>query len=513
MDKNQLVEIFVPTRDGADSGQIGTGYPVAPDRILTARHVLFPASRDETRRIEVRWYHLLGEARQWRPIDRIVWDGGTESDAALIAVGFPAGVHPTALLSGNMPVTGAQWESEGFARAGKKSDRRDPVGLKGQLYAMADTARTFELGVDDTTSLTDGWKGVSGSPVFVSHALLGVVVTCPQNFDNRRLHATPCWRVLVDERFRSELGIDAKVARLEAYRTTIADKLRRAAAVVDSLAEKLKDPALQAGDEQQRPARVAESLTRLLPQHALELLDGLHCEYWDEGDLQNARLVKDVAFLVLPAVFDEGVVEGVRKWDAGRQGALIDVPIGTRTIAELVMAGFDRRSLQYRRSVEGQELDGQLRLPHVAEEGIDRDCRKFQEAFGAHLNQHLLAGDFQTLYDAFHDYLTSLPDLVSDTQRRRGLSRETLDQLAAGKLRYKRNRKQTHYFVFEFPADTPLDVRERFRVVLAQLKQQYDAIVFLSLSRDGRLIVREHEDLVYSLSELHKREPPTEGRP
>ena len=74
MDKNLLIEIFVPTKEGPDVGIKATGYPVGPRRILTARHVLFPGDRDETRPIEARWYHQAGTNANWRAITKISWN-------------------------------------------------------------------------------------------------------------------------------------------------------------------------------------------------------------------------------------------------------------------------------------------------------------------------------------------------------------------------------------------------------------------------------------------------------
>ena len=63
MEKSLLVAVFVPTTDAAGTdrggarGVIGTGYPVGPDLILTARHLLNLEPRDTRYRLKVRWHY------------------------------------------------------------------------------------------------------------------------------------------------------------------------------------------------------------------------------------------------------------------------------------------------------------------------------------------------------------------------------------------------------------------------------------------------------------------------
>jgi hypothetical protein len=83
MDKNWLVQIFVPTTDPEGKGSVGTGYPVARERILTARHVVFHENRDDSKPIEARWYHLDESQREWRTVSKIIWDSKKEEVAVI----------------------------------------------------------------------------------------------------------------------------------------------------------------------------------------------------------------------------------------------------------------------------------------------------------------------------------------------------------------------------------------------------------------------------------------------
>lgn len=132
MDKNLIVEIFVP-KSGTDGkkGDIATGYPVARDLILTARHVLHPqeSGRDDACKIEVRWRHPNVNDKGWRPIAGIAWES-EGWDLALLECPLPQEMTDWGFLSEQMPTDTMQWVSAGFPRvAGKKDAVRQPFDM------------------------------------------------------------------------------------------------------------------------------------------------------------------------------------------------------------------------------------------------------------------------------------------------------------------------------------------------------------------------------------------------
>ncbi|MFM8442234.1 MAG: serine protease [Methylococcus sp.] len=212
MDKRLLVQLFVPTTDPEGKGSIGTGYSVDKDRILTARHVVLPKNRDTSKPIEIRWYHLDEPRRGWRPCRKILWDSSQE-DVAVIECPFPNDITRFAELDDRQPETGNRWESEGFARAGKREDNSSPpVGLKGESYSMGGHG-VFELGVDDPAIKPDLWQGASGSPVFVDGKIQGVIITTPTNFPANRFAAAPMWRLLKDSDFRQAVNFQQPLVK------------------------------------------------------------------------------------------------------------------------------------------------------------------------------------------------------------------------------------------------------------------------------------------------------------
>lgn len=145
--KDLLIELFVPSAAGNAKGKIGTGFPIAKDRIMTARHVLFGDGRDETADFEIRWHHWRDSdnpAGKWQPVPRkqIVFAGSDDLDAAVIAHALPAEVNAWFPLTARNHATGTRWESEGFPDVGKREDnRREAVPMTGEVYSYASRAR------------------------------------------------------------------------------------------------------------------------------------------------------------------------------------------------------------------------------------------------------------------------------------------------------------------------------------------------------------------------------------
>ena len=131
MDENLLVRIIVPTVDG--KARLGTGYPVARDRILTARHVVAQPDWDKNQPIQIQWQASASVAMPPATAN-VLWQGGADLDAAVLETTFPKTVNSWGVLSEQKALLGSTWNSCGFAQAGKSEagtevdryDRQDP---------------------------------------------------------------------------------------------------------------------------------------------------------------------------------------------------------------------------------------------------------------------------------------------------------------------------------------------------------------------------------------------------
>jgi hypothetical protein len=480
VNKNLLVEIFVPIVGG--EGLVATGYPVAPGRILTARHVLYPEDREKDKPIEVRWYHLSGPARAWRSVPAAVWEDQT-LDTALLACEFPEGIHGWGSLSGEKPRDHRPWCSEGFARAGKREDgSRKPVPLKGECCSMADTAQEFVVDVDAATTLPNGWKGASGSPVFVADGIIGVIKTCPANFDGRRLEATPVWRILLDPVFRSCVGLDERADRLEEIRADLAKSLRSCPRVMEFLRREL-DVAVQTSNADLWAEDLAQALTEKAIEELLPKLNRAHHKLWEEPRetvVREGPALAKVAGLTMPVLFNWAVIQYAQRQVSGGQIALVSLPVATKTVAEIVMAGTDKRPAEFRAPAAEREFPvGTLCLPAPPEGGIDPDNMHFRKALLTQLCEKFLSKDDRDRY--------------RDNEGQ--LSRLVCVQLEHDLAQYGRR----FYFFFDFPSDE--STRRIWKVAIDELKRLYPPIAFISLETDDDM-VREERSLFSSLRDM-----------
>ena len=390
MDKNLLVQIVVPVGD--KGWEIGTGYPVAKDRILTARHVLFPKNRNKTRKIEIRWFHLSGPAKKWDPIDDscIIEESYNDLDVAIINHPFPEQVDNWGILSEDKPSDHVDWVSQGFASAGKlEGDVQEPVDLKGNTYSMADTQTSFKLGVDDKVQEEKQWKGASGSPVFVNGVILGVIISCPPNFDGNRFRATPTWKLLEQDGFRKAIGYDERNDTLK----NVKSRLEMVLAISDKAQKELSEQmgsTVSGGNIGVKT--LAEELLHAPLERLLKACKASANKMCAEGEKQALFVIREVINEMLPVMFGEGVIERVKAYKAAANATLISLPINTHTAAEVIMSGFDKRKTSFKELLPNFILpEGKYALPLLPEGGNNSKQAQYEKDF--HQQMRLFAGE------------------------------------------------------------------------------------------------------------------------
>lgn len=497
--KNLLVEIFVPTTAGDGTGRIGTGYPIAKDRILTARHVLFPEDLNSAVDFEIRWHHLRDSGKpagQWQAVrrDQIVWPGAPELDAAVIEFTFPEEVAGWRSLSARNHATGMSWESEGLPDVGKRDDQtRVAVPMRGGTYKRADPAKECWLDVTAPPQVATDWQGASGSPVFVLSQIVGIIIEVPPGFSGR-LTALPASRLLDEPDFCAAIGnqqADDRHARIK--------QVLEATRAVSTLAIGALECCVFSEPEQRLwrdPVSPVEELARemgrydatLLMHHARKAIRGLK-----DGYPQDARSIGDLVQRLLPLLYDRTTVAAVREKVGDSNAILIGFPVATRFVAEVVMAGADGREARYRPPQGNQELEGKLSLPLTPNSGFDPKGERRVEDFREHLRRKLAVSKLSTFESAFY---RCVRELLPESIRERVSEQDpNVNRMVASTLEdLAENESSRYYYLFQLPNDR--EERAACLASLEQLKRQFRAVAFLELADNSELMRGEWDDFL-----------------
>jgi hypothetical protein len=491
MEKDLIVAIFATVTGKMTDGVFGTGYPVTEDLILTSRHVIAPEPENRRAQISVKWFYdcpANGKSPVWTTIKKadLVWAGEGDLDAALICCHKPEYLRRFrhGRLAPRMPAKGEPWESSGFAAANQRGKIREPGHFGGTLRSMAEGEPFFEL-IEEAQpdkapqSIAESqWGGVSGMPVFVGGDILGVIRQIPPNYNNKKLQAVPAWRLLEDDDFKKALGLDEEGERLERTRQLLRRLLARSDVVTRDLAKAL-DLNSSSGDILKCRQQVVERLLTGTPLERLfELALAVQAKQRGKKDQAGARVAADLMLTILPAIHDVAVVSKVRRRKGDTAECIISLPTELRTLAELIMAGTDRRMALLRpMPTKDYFPEGVPSLPEPPECGRDPDGKQFGRDWRADL-LNTFGADLDGFEGDFRDYLKER--FIQSDQRSTGAEKR-LTEAVAEELRYQAEEEHlTYYFIAEMHTDPK--ARQEQETVLAKLKKDFPAISFLRLA-------------------------------
>lgn len=481
MNKDMLVEIFVSF--GTEEGNIATGYPIAPNRILTARHSLYSEKNNELGRIEVRWHYLKDKPEydwQLEPATMIDCGLNDELDVALLDCQFPEGIDYYCNLEDQNPKKELKWESEGFARSGKRDDIRPATPLSGETYSAANNADWLVLTEKGKTEVPDLWRGISGAPVFVQETftIIGVTVECPPNYDAVRLHATPAWKLLQCGGFRNEIAYDVRKEEIERILQEIAAMLSALPEVCEAFRVELNIQ--EVFTDEGKCSVLADILIKLPVDKLLQ-----HCEAVMDRLIkaQKTAAIESVRELVnyfLPIVFDQRIIQQVCSISYFR---ICRVAVATETVAEIVMAGKDGRAAQYRQCANGREWPVGVWL---LEEPPNNSGMKNTDRIGEFKKQ--------IITDYAH---------IDALIKGQALSEAEQVRLAAEELEYCAENKRTRYYLYSFPKQK--QEQEEQVALVNELKKCFSSIVFIECKYTVDIISRERRQY-RSLINIHNKE-------
>ena len=503
MDKSLLIAVFVPTTDEAGEdfkgrrGELATGYPVEKDLILTAGYILKPGPpyyRDERYPLRICWYcSCPGDPADWTvvvPDKDIVWPSQDDLDAVLIRCFLPGDLVVPGIVSHDRPLVRMKWTAEGFPGATRYMERQSTNSFSGNVCSKSPDESHFELTVERGPEEEDDWKGISGMSVFFGRKIIGIVRSDPPNSKARKLAATPTWKLLDDEAFPKAIGYDDRAARVKKVKGELVKVLGRSPAAVEALIEQEQ---LGIGDDMvgldgaQLAEQLAERLLETDIRVVVEALRRAHrslCEGEkpSEHQMKAAEIVMEVAQRLVPALYDYGVVQWTRSQQRGGGGAvLMLLPACIKTVAEIIMAGADKRATRFRhRTSEHDQPEGELSLPQLPECGIDPSRIKVRETLQNHLLKKFNPGEMENFRRTVNDYLLAyFPRPESGAPERTRQERITLTADLLESMR--RDSNQTFYMLFYLPEDA--EGQNTMRALVQSLQDDYRALMFLCLDR------------------------------
>ncbi len=197
----------------------------------------------------------------------------------------------------------------------------------------------------------------------------------------------------------------------------------------------------------------------------------------DNKDRDGGRVVKDLMLTLLPAIYDAGVVSDVRRRKGDTAEPVIALPTRLHTLAEIIMAGADRREARLRPPpTEHYFPHGELSLPEPPECGRDPSNNRFTTDWHTHLIDSF-GRDCGRFEQDFRDYLKVR--FIQSDQHSNPLD-QVLEAVVEELRHWAEDEHLTYYFIAEISADP--DVRDKQEKALAQLKQDYKYIAFLRLA-------------------------------
>lgn len=502
MDRSLIVRIFVPTKKngqdgGGNYGRTGTGYAVGGNLILTSLHVARPDDRDPNYPIEVLWdaYQNCGPNDGWIPLKTgpIAWEGKNGLDAALLQCPYPPDVRSFGFVSREMPRDNTEWTSAGFPKITRKIKGYESTPFRGKMFTIAPHQPWFNVDVlGAVPEREEDWQGASGMPICKAdtNLILGVVSQIPSGLGAKRIFVAPTFRMLEDPGFRKVIGTDDQQKRLQNARSSLEKLCRGSPKALESIIQ--KSGLFGEAKATPTPEQVVKQLLECtLP----EVIDGLvKANNWIQDELQTdasdklakaAKTLQGIVQWLAPALFDEGVVNGVRAHKLDPNLTICEIPCVLPTVAEIVMAGVDSRRAEYHpRKKDIEYPHGTRHLPPPPEPGI-ADHEQHRQAVRDMAVKKFLPGSWSMFRRAINDYLFRRLDQPLLT----GREPEQIRLAAIELQNLSRKRECSYYLLYKLPQDVA--AKREMEEGLRELRQDFPALVLLGLADDQKIRERE----------------------
>lgn len=350
----------------------GSGYPITPNRIITAAHVVAdaayiaqPPEEGAARQITLA-FGSTGETVA-APVS-LVWCD-TTLDVAVLACQLPPKFQPAHELLIRPPETPLEWHAQGYTEFGKTARSGGKDAYRGKLPQISLTEALVPLDCEDGPVTSEQWKGGSGSVAFdsaTSQTALAVITDYQSGKKLDQLMAVPLCYLLhsaaTRESFRRAIQFEAYERRRN-YRDEVIEVV---ATKLGALEEKTLDRVIQAlnpllprearvGDKLKAEARAAALATAMVSQAVVTDVVARLVGLMDTLKAHMAEPIAEIIDYVLPLNYAPGVIQRLREQLATDPCGLVENEVSTRSLAEIIMAGFDHQPAKFVALTDGSE--------------------------------------------------------------------------------------------------------------------------------------------------------------
>lgn len=520
MNPDLVCQILVQTTRG--ERRRGSGYPITPNCIITAAHVVADAAYKEDPTGEGAARHItLTFGVQKTPIDTsvsMVWCGTDVGvDIAVLSCQLPITLQPAHELLTVPPKTPLAWHAQGYTEFGKAKRPGGKDAYDGMLPKFSAAEPTVALGCTEGLVTAQQWAGGSGSVVFdtsTSPTALAVITTYQSGKTRDQLIAVPFCYLLNSQAtrdgFRRAIRFQT-YERRKAHRDAVMDAvasqlhaleehtLKRVAQEIDELSE---SGTSGINLDLDKPALAKETAVYIVSHK--DVTDVIGCLDSLVEDLGHV-VAEPIAVIIdhlLPLNYAPGVIHRLHEQLAADQLGLIESAVATRTLAEIIMAGYDQQPAKFVACTDGNtDVRGETALdyPDGPEEGPGQA--------GAE-SISVLREVRNLLYDLL-DRRDTLLGGTSRTQPRTTASARSEAELQVeiqdyatrlrGALRFvsKRHRGRTVYCLLKLPSENnpQRDFRKR---VLGEVRTHVPQLLFVELME------RATEDREFEVGEYYR---------
>lgn len=243
----------------------------------------------------------------------------------------------------------------------------------------------------------------------------------------------------------------------------------------DDALEQLGDGLFPDDEDDKTAAQIVSALLALPHGKALNILNQARYQLLKENQ-PGAACILELLHILLPAVFESeyhfaALVRGKKD---GFRYRVLELPIATKTVAEIVMAAADGRATAFKPLAKGARLpEGRYLISLPPESGKDEN--------GAHYMQNIDRHMMRKFPTQFRRRLVEDKTLVGSDAA--SLPEAEKLQVALDTLEYlatEHPEPYSHYYLYILPED---EVERRyFQRIIEKLQAIYQAVAFINLS-------------------------------